>query len=443
MTSNEENEDVEATESSEEIEAEEKPAKKTSAKKKKAAKDPPETSRDRNKRVREQATRKLEEAKKSAESRASRIGSSGLDTGEMVDDAMARGFAAFTRWIKNNRRSIEFSIGGLILAGVSFAGWDWYSTNAREKASASLMVGVQDQVGIVEAKTDEDKDPAKSEDKTKEEERDPRPRFESYKAMREESLRAYRTAVSDYGRSGPGILARLGEAGVLIESKDYDGAIQAVNDVLNTDLAKADESVRMAAKERMGIALEGKGDEAGALAAYKELEGSEILTYKLYGLYHQGRIALAKGDKEQAKEKLAKVHEQLKGKDTIKSGTNRYLTAQVEAMLRTIDPSLVPAAMPSLGAGGEMTPEKLKELQRELEKLRKNPPVMQPSPPPKPPTEAPPDMPGLPTGAPATPPKPPATTPPKPPATTPPKPPATTPPPAAPPAPEAPPAGSN
>ena len=39
------------------------------------------------------------------------------------------------------------------------------------------------------------------------------------------------------------------------------------------DLAKADESVRMAAKERMGMALEGKGDEAGAVAAYKELAG--------------------------------------------------------------------------------------------------------------------------------------------------------------------------
>jgi predicted negative regulator of RcsB-dependent stress response len=311
----------------------------------------------------------------------------------MVDDAMARGFASFVRWLKTNRRSIEFGIGGLILAGVSYAGWDWYSTKSREDASTSLMVGVRGDFGIVEKKSDEDKDaaPPDDKDKPKDDEVGPRPRFDSYKAMREESLRGYQSAA---GRSGPGILARLGEAGVLLDTKDYDGAIRALNEVLATDLAKADESVRMAAKERMGFALEGKGDEAGALAAFKELEGSEIPSYKLYGLYHQGRIALAKGDKEQAKDKLSKVREQLreqlKGKDAMKSGANRYLTAQVDAMLRTIDPSLVPAAMPSLGGGAEMTPERMKELQRQLEKLRKNPPVLDTNPePPKPPDNAP------------------------------------------------------
>jgi hypothetical protein len=334
--------------------------------------------KDRNKRVREQAARKMEEAKESAKSRANRIGATGLDTGEMVDDAVARGFAAFTKWIKTNRRAIEFGIATINAAG------------------------------IVEEKKDDKAEPTPDEDKNKD--ADPRPRFESYQALQDEALRTYRVAANDHGRSGAGILARLGEAGVLLERRDFDGAVQALNAVLATDLAKADESVRMAAKERMGMALEGKGDEAGALAAYAELADSNLDSYKNFGLYHQARLSFEKGKKDEAKEKLNKLKERLKGTDAKDPGGNRYLLAQVDALMRSVDPNAEPLAPPVAPGGGQITPEQLMQLQKELEKMRQNPPELEGTPAPgTPPT--PPGAPTAPGTPPGTPPAPPATPP--------------------------------
>ena len=230
-------------------------------------------------------------------------------------------------------------------------------------------------MGVVE--TEEDK-PENPEDAERMKDVDPRPRFESYKALREAALREYRTTADDHSGTGAGILARLGEAGVLLEREDYDGAIKALEAVLATELAKADESVRMNAKERMGMALEGKGDEAGAVAAYQELAGSTLDYYKNMGLYHQARLAFAKGDKDEAKEKLDKLRERIKGKEALKSksGDNRFLTTQVDAMMRAIDPNATP-----ISGGGEITPEKLRELQEQFEKMRKNSPELMKTPP--------------------------------------------------------------
>ena len=126
MAANDEKLETETEDTQTEEASEQEPSTKKKKKKKRAA-DDGGGSKDRNKRVREQAARKMEEARERAKSRAGRIGATGLDAGEMMDDAMARGFAAFMRWLKNNRRSIEFSIAGLILAGAGYGGWDWYS----------------------------------------------------------------------------------------------------------------------------------------------------------------------------------------------------------------------------------------------------------------------------------------------------------------------------
>lgn len=375
MAENEEKDDIETDDT--EKSADDKSAEPTGAKKKKrkrAAEDEAAPPKDRNKRVREQAARKMEEAKQSAKSRANRIGATGLDAGEMVDDAMARGFAAFTKWIKANRRAIELGVGLVIVGGAGYAAWDWYATKTKNEASAALMEATKKANGVVEDPADKS---SSSEDEARLRDIDPRPRFESYKTMREEALQSYRTAANEYGGRGAGILAKLGEAGVLLERKDYDGAIKTLDEVLATDLAKADESVRMAAKERMGMALEGKGDEAGALAAYKELAGSGLDTYKNLGLYHQARLSLAKGQKDDAKEKLTKLQERLSGKDSPKSaGGERYLTTQVNALMQQIDPSAA-----SMAPSGELTPERLREIQEQLEKLRQNPPELLTPPP--------------------------------------------------------------
>jgi hypothetical protein len=347
--------------------------------------------KDRNKRVREQAQAKMQEAKKSAESRAARIGASGLDAGEMVDDALARGFASSLRWVKTHRRAIEGGVLALILGGAGYAVWDWYSTEQAEKASASLAAAVRDELGVV--RQPEPDKAASTEEDDREARADPRPKFDTHAALREEALREYRATAAEYRNSGAGILAKLGEAGVLLERRDFDGAIGALDTVLSSKLAKADEEVRMAAKERMGMALEGKGDEAGAIGAYKELESSAARHFKNLGAYHQARISLAKGNKDDAKDKLVKLRESVEEKpEAVKtSPSNDYLRAQVDAMLRSIDPSLAPRAPGAFGSGGDMSMEQIKALQEQLEKMRSAapPPAPQGETPEAPPTPAP------------------------------------------------------
>ena len=151
--------------------------------------------KDRNKRVREQAARKVEEAKASAKSRAHRIGATGLDTTEMLDDVFARSVAATTKWIKKNRRAVEASIAGLILLGVGYATFDWYTTKTREKGSTALMSGVANAGGVVQEGEDASASAAADGAKVK---KGARPRFASQDARQVEALRAYREAASDF-----------------------------------------------------------------------------------------------------------------------------------------------------------------------------------------------------------------------------------------------------
>lgn len=331
--------------------------------------------KDRNKRVREQAELKMRQAKESAKNRANRIGATGLDTGEMLDDALARGFAATLKWAKRNRRYLEFGLLGVILAIGGYAGWDWYSTKNREEASSALMRATANADGVVQDKSEQDR--LKSADKEtkleleREKLMDPRPRFESYKALQQEALRTYREAADQHGSSGPATLARLGEAGVLLDRKDYDGAIKQLELVLNSDLGSADESVKMTCKERLAMAHEGKGDMKAAADAYAQLAASSLKWYKDLGLYHQARLAMVRGDKDAAKQKFVTLKDRLKGKDAIEpSGSNRFLLAQLDAMQRELDPNAEPLIAPRPSAN-QLTPEQIQRLQQQLAQMRK------------------------------------------------------------------------
>lgn len=331
--------------------------------------------KDRNKRVREQAELKMRQAKESAKDRATRIGATGLDTGEMLEDALARGVSATLKWAKRNRRYLELGVLAVILAVGGYAGWDWYSTKKREEASTALMRATVNAEGVVQDKSEQERlESADKETKLqieREKLMDPRPRFESYKALQQEALRTYRVAVDEHGSSGPATLARLGEAGVLLDRKDYDGAIKQLELVLKSDLGNADESVKMTCKERLAMAHEGKGDMKAAAEAYAQLAASSLKWYKDLGLYHQARLAMASGDKDAAKQKFTTLKDRLKGKDAIEpTGGNRYLLAQLDAMQRELDPNAEPLIAPR-PATNQLTPEQIQKLQQQLEQLRK------------------------------------------------------------------------
>jgi hypothetical protein len=319
---------------------------------------PKKKSRDRNQRVRELAARKIEESKKNANARAP---ATGLDAGEMFDDALARGFAGFTKWIKANRRSIEIGAVVALLGVAGFVTWDWYSTRRLGKASTALFQAVRSEAGIV--KTENAEEPQPDDDEAR---FDTRARFPTHEARRDAALGAYRAVAGDYSSLGAGMLAKLGEAGVLLSKRDYDGALTAANAVLSSELAKADIDVRMSAKELAGMALEGKGDLDGAKAAFEEMAGGDPAHYKALGEYHAARVLLAKGDKDGAKDRLLKLRDKLTTSASESNPPSEYLSEQVELLLRQIDPALAPARG---GSGSQLTPEQIMRLQQEFQRL--------------------------------------------------------------------------
>src|SRR5262249_34831548 len=126
--------------------------------------------------------------------------------------------------------------------------------------------------------------------------------FASPEARTDDALQAYGRVVDQHPGTGAAILGKLGQAGMLLEKKDYPQALATFEAVLATPLAAADLDVKGRTLEGIGFAKEGKGDLDGALAAFKDLGGVDVKGFAELSLYHQARVLLAKGDKDKAKE---------------------------------------------------------------------------------------------------------------------------------------------
>jgi predicted negative regulator of RcsB-dependent stress response len=314
---------------------------------------------DRNQNVKKQLLKKREDAVRRKVP---------LAPGEMVDDALARGLAGTSRWLKKNFGVIQWVIVGAIVAGAGWAAWDHRSIKRAEAASGELIKGTVAEKGRISGAS-----ASKPEDEAPD---DPTPVFKSADERRDTALASYRKVTSTYPGSGAAILARLGEAGVLLDKRNWDGALVAYRDVKGSPLAAVDASVRGAALEGIGLALEGKGDVDEALKSFKELEGTNVPGQKELGLYHQARILFAKNDLDKAKELLKSAKEGIKKASGSSSSPGdshpfSFLDSQVDDLLRRIDPSAVPPPAPPGGPGKSMSPEDLQRLQEQLQRRLK------------------------------------------------------------------------
>jgi tetratricopeptide (TPR) repeat protein len=183
------------------------------------------------------------------------------------------------------------------------------------------------------------------------------------------ALAAYTKAAEAHDDTGPGILAKLGQAGAYLDKKQWDAAKDGFEVVLKTPLATADVDVKARALEGKGFALEGKGDTEAAIAAFKELEGVDK-SFEDLGKYHQARMHQKKGENDKAKELLVGLRKKLEV-PTLDGAPQSWLRAAVEEVLREIDPASVPSKRKQLGGGmkgGATSPE---EIQRILDQLQK------------------------------------------------------------------------
>ncbi|MFS8065066.1 MAG: hypothetical protein ACMG6S_01715 [Byssovorax sp.] len=284
--------------------------------------------------------------------------------GEMVDDAFARSTSAASKWIRTNFGKIQW----VILAGIAAAGGYALYTSQMEKTAAAatdaLMAGITVEHGKVMV-----------EDKRSDEEKeyDTSKIFKTVDERADAALAAYRKAAAEHPGSAAALLARLGEAGVLLDKRDWAGAIEAYNAVLASKLATNDADVRGRSIEGVGLAKEGKGELDAATASFKELQAIDERGFKELGMYHEARMLLAKGEKDKAKDLLKQIHDKLVV-PTPEGKPFRYLETVVDEALRRLDPSALPSKAPVIGGdakGSAMSADQMAKIQKMLQDAAK------------------------------------------------------------------------
>jgi len=274
------------------------------------------------------------------------------------------------QWIKEHGQ-LAGAIATVAVLGIGGAlGWMAWQDKRQAEASAVLAQAFADERGHVSTKEDDDEDDAKSRPVLY-------PTFKSTTERRDAALAKYRQVESKYPGTGAAYLARLSEAGLLLDQSDAKGALAAYDEVKASPLAQADVEVRGRAVEGIGFADEllAQTDAAAkekhlddALSAYKQLEQLDAKGFKELGMYHQARVLQAKGDKDKAIELLKDVHKRVTEPGA--SHPFSYLEFVVEDRLRALDPSALPPKAPKMGGPGgniDTSDPQIQELLRKLQ----------------------------------------------------------------------------
>jgi len=267
-------------------------------------------------------------------------------------DSLLESLGRARSWITSHRDVFGALVTVAVLGVAGSLGWAYWQDKRNDDASAMLAQALADEHGHVSDKADEDDD-----DDTRA--KPLYPTFKTAAERRDAALAKYRAVESKYAGTGAAILARLGEAALLLDTDDAKGAITAYDDVRASPLAVADPEVRGRAIEGRGFASERLAEidaaaaekhRDAALSAYREMQTVDMSGMKELGMYHEARVLLAKGDRAKAIDLLKTVH-----KLVSEPGDNHrfsYLEFVVEDRLRDLDPTALPPKMPKRGAGG-------------------------------------------------------------------------------------------
>jgi hypothetical protein len=263
-----------------------------------------------------------------------------------VDPLLAR-TGQLGKWIRANQSVVTGLAIAAIVAVAGAGGYAWWTQKVETEASQVLTQAVLDEAGRIG-------DPDKAED---EDRKDPRPVFKTEADRREAALTKYREVQTKYKGTGAAFLARLEEGSLLLDKGDLDGAQAAFNDASSSPLASADAEVKGRAIEGLGFVAERRAaakpeekdkwlDEAAT--QFRALENTDVKGFKELGMYHQARVAEAKGDKDKAVQLLKSLHERLNAPG--ESHPFPYLETVADDRLRNLSPD----ALPPKPRGGPM-----------------------------------------------------------------------------------------
>lgn len=337
-------------------------------------------------RVAEEEERKLAERRKqkkgkrgldaAASKRLAKIGEAKVKRPSSIADAVApdadpllERAAHLSKWIKEHTQLFAGLVAVAVLGGAGLLGWTYWQNKRDADASAVLAQAFADQHGHVAAKADDDEE----DDAAK---KALYPTFKSAAERRDAAIAKYREVESKYPGTGAAMLARLAEAGLLLDKGDAKGAADAYEQVKASPLGQADLEVRGRALEGIGFADEllAQTDKANegkhlddALAAYKQQEQVDMKGFKELGMYHEARVMLAKGDKTKAIDLLKDVYKRVT--EPGESHPFPYLEFIVQDRLRDLDPSAIPPKPKLGGPGGnlDMNDPRIQQLLKQLQ----------------------------------------------------------------------------
>lgn len=276
------------------------------------------------------------------------------------------------KWIEHNRQTFGALVAIALLGGGGFLGWTYWQGKHEAEASAMLAQGIADEHGQVSDTDEDDSDKRAS----------LYPTFKTAAERRDAAIAKYQEVESKFSGTGAAILARLAEAGLLLDKGDAKGAAAAYEDVKASPLAQADAQVRGRALEGIGFADEllAQSDAANkdkhlddAMSSYKQLEQIDTKGFKELGQYHEARVLQAKGDNDKAVALLKDVYAVVHEPDDREQF--EYLESAVEDRLRQLDATALPPKAPKtpggMGAGGpgqpDMNDPRIQELLRQIQ----------------------------------------------------------------------------
>lgn len=318
----------------------------------------PQEIRDRNRRIREEAAQKRKGKRESQQRRTAPARN--LDTSEIVDDALARSTHVAGNFLKRHFATVQWLVLAAVVGGIGYQIYSYRHRLNAATATDQLSKGLlAENARIGEGQAAADRYTGLG---------DPRPVFSSEAARLKAADEAYGKSEA---QGGPlAVFAALGKAGVLFDQGKYKEAQTEYEKVKQSALAAKDRDLRGRAIEGIGLSLEAQKQVDPALTAFRELANTDIPGFNSLGEYHQARLLITKGDREQATKLLKKAYDRVSNagdKDKDKKAAAapaapRFLEHQIRALLATLDPTAVPKPESQLSQS-----EQLRRLQQQLQ----------------------------------------------------------------------------
>jgi tetratricopeptide (TPR) repeat protein len=258
----------------------------------------------------------------------------GLEAGERVDDAFSRAADGSFRWLREHFNIVQYLIVGAVALWIGWQIYSWRSEKTATRVGGLLADAVAADLGRIGEPDDQGKRDARGALDTRLVFKTPDDRFKA-------AADGYRKVAAERPGTPAAGLAKLGLAGVLYDQGKYDEARALYEEVSNSELAKLDPDAKGRSLEGIGLCVEAKGDQDGALKRFTALENAELPGFRDLALFHEARVLHAKGDDAGAKERLKKVVEKL-AKDNPPNQPPSYLYASARDLLERIDPRAVP-----------------------------------------------------------------------------------------------------